>query len=373
MQNVGLLFGGKSAEHEISILSARNIDTILKQIPVSVVWIYLNRAGAFFLIESQGFPESADLEKLSELSEQADTTSAIKAGALTGHPICLLPGTLNPVRKSENGEAIDIDVFFPIVHGTGGEDGVLQGLFHALDRPFVGCDVFASALGMDKSAMKVHLEKAGIPSARYITVQAHERANVDFADIEKSLGLPVFIKPARQGSSVGVSRAGDAESFGKALDLAFRFDSCILIEEQISGKEIECAVMGNEEPAASIVGQILPNDGFYSYESKYIDADGAKLLIPADISEEESERTRKLALDTFRALHCEGLARIDCFLTADGKIYINEINTLPGFTNISMYPTLWEKSGLGRPELLKSLLDLAIQRKKRQDRLETRH
>lgn len=373
MQNVGLLFGGKSAEHEISILSARNIDNILNQIPVSVAWLYLNRAGAFFLIESEGFPGADDLEKLNELSEQADTTSAIKAGSIIGHPISLMPGTLSPVRKAENGESIDIDVFFPIVHGTGGEDGVLQGLFHTLDRPFVGCDVFASALGMDKSAMKVHLEKAGIPSARYIAVQAHERGQLEFAEIQKTLGLPVFVKPARQGSSVGVSRAGDAESFQRALDLAFRFDSCVLIEEQILGKEIECAVMGNEEPAASIIGQILPRDGFYSYESKYIDAEGAKLLIPADISEADSERTRTLAMQTFRALYCEGLARIDCFLTAEGKIYINEINTLPGFTNISMYPTLWEKSGLGRPELLKALLDLAIQRQSRQDRLETRH
>lgn len=373
MQNVGLVFGGKSAEHEISIISARNIDPILKQIPMNVVRIYLNRRGAFFLIESRDFPGAEDLEKLNELSESSDATAAVKSGALLGHPLSLHPGSFNPVRKTENGEAVDIDIFFPIVHGTGGEDGILQGLFHTLDRPFVGCDVFASSLGMDKSAMKIHLKEAGIPSARHMTFFDHQRSSIDFEEVKSKLGLPVFLKPARQGSSVGVSRATDQSSFQAACDMAFRFDNCILIEEQIQGKEIECAVLGNEIPRASIIGQILPKDGFYSYESKYIDADGAKLLIPADISAEESARVQKLALETYVTLSCEGLARVDCFLTEKGEIYINEINTLPGFTNISMYPTLWEKTGLGRPDLLKALLDLALQRKKRQDALETRH
>ena len=373
MQSVGLVFGGKSAEHEISVISAKNINHILSQIPMKVVRIYMNRRGAFFLIESRDFPEADDLEKLNELSESSDATAAIKAGALKGHPLSLHPGTFNPVRKTENGETIDIDIFLPIVHGTGGEDGILQGLFHTLDRPFVGCDVFASSLGMDKSAMKVHLKEAGIPSARHRTFFVHEKDSIRFSEIQQELGLPLFVKPARQGSSVGVSRATDEESFKKACEMAFRFDNCILIEEQILGKEIECAVRGNESPRASIIGQILPKDGFYSYESKYIDADGAKLLIPADITEAESSAVQKLALQTFRTLYCEGLARVDCFLTDKGEIYINEINTLPGFTNISMYPTLWEKTGLSRPDLLKALLDLALQRKKRQDALETRH
>ena len=373
MQVIGLLFGGKSAEHEISILSARNIDRILKQIGLPVVWIYLNRKGAFFQIEASGVPAAEDLEKLNQLSESADSLSAISAGDVSGHPLSLHPGTLNPVRKSENGEAVDIDIFFPIVHGTGGEDGILQGLFHTLDRPFVGCDVFGSALGMDKSAMKIHLKEAGIPSAEYRILWSHSSRDIDFAGIEKQLGLPLFIKPARQGSSVGVSKATDEASFKKALQLAFRFDNCVLVEEAIVGKEIECAVLGNEDPRASIIGQILPKDGFYSYESKYIDADGAKLLIPADISEDQVAEVQKLALRTYRALYCEGLARVDCFLTESGELYVNEVNTLPGFTDISMYPTLWEKSGLARTDLIKALLDLAIQRKKRQDNLETRH
>ncbi|MEQ8353487.1 MAG: D-alanine--D-alanine ligase family protein [Leptospiraceae bacterium] len=373
MQNVGLVFGGKSAEHEISILSARNIDRILKEISLEVVWIYLNRRGAFFLVDCGQFPSEKDLETLNELSESSEATTAIKAGSSKGHPLGLHPGSFNPLRKTENGEAVDVDIFFPIVHGTGGEDGILQGLFHTLDRPFVGCDVFASALGMDKSAMKVHLKETGIPSARYKVLRSNERNQINYENITSELGSPVFIKPSRQGSSVGVSRATDQISFQKACDMAFRFDDCILVEEQIAGKEIECAVLGNEDPRASIIGQILPKDGFYSYESKYIDAEGAKLLIPADITENQSYRVQQLALETYRTLYCEGLARVDCFLTDDDRIYVNEINTLPGFTDISMYPTLWEKSGLTRPDLLRSLLDLALQRKKKKDSLETRH
>lgn len=372
MQNVALIFGGKSAEHEISILSAKNIHRVLVQIPTRVVWIYVNRAGAFFLTEAEDFPGADDLEKLNS-PEHSSEDSLIRSGSLRAYPLSLHPGTAHPVRKSENGEPVEIDIFFPIVHGTGGEDGILQGLFHTLDRPFVGCDVFGSALGMDKSAMKIHLKEAGIPSADYRILWSHNRNEQDFASLQKELGLPMFIKPARQGSSVGVSKATNESGFQDALDLAFRFDNCVLVEAAIAGKEIECAVLGNEDPKASIIGQILPKEGFYSYESKYLDAEGAKLLIPADIDEKQVSRVQELALRTYRAMYCEGLARVDCFLTDSGKIYVNEINTLPGFTDISMYPTLWEKSGLSRPDLIKALLDFAVQRKRRQDSLETRH
>ncbi|MCB1167702.1 MAG: D-alanine--D-alanine ligase [Leptospiraceae bacterium] len=370
METIGLVFGGKSPEHEISILSARNIYSILKEIPVDVQNIYLDRKGAFYLIEGQGFPAESELELLESIE---DDSVSMDLGRPRAIALSLHPGTKAPLRRMDNQVSVFLDSVFCIVHGNTGEDGILQGLFHCLDLPFVGCDVFASSLGMDKSAMKVHLERAGIPSAKYRVALAHQRNSLDLAEVEKSLGYPMFVKPARQGSSVGVSRATDRAGLERALEEAFRFDTCVLVEEQINGKEVECAVLGNESPEASIIGQIIPKDQFYSYESKYLDADGAKLLIPADITEEESKTIQQLAKKTFAAMYCEGLARIDCFLTEDGTAYINEINTLPGFTNISMYPTLWEKSGLRRPELLRKLLDLGYARKKRQDSLATRH
>ncbi|HYF10228.1 MAG TPA: D-alanine--D-alanine ligase family protein, partial [Candidatus Paceibacterota bacterium] len=261
-------------------------------------------------------------------------------------------------------------VVFPILHGPMGEDGTVQGLLTLAGVPFVGSGVLGSAVGMDKDAMKRLLRDAGLPIAKFVTLRASEKRPA-YAAVARKLGKILFVKPANMGSSVGVSKVRNAKEFAAALDKAFEYDSKILIEEFIPAREVECAVLGNEEPIASVVGEIIPTHEFYSYEAKYLDENGAALEVPAKIPQALSRKIQKMAVEVFKVLSCEGLGRVDFFLTEKGRIYVNEINTIPGFTSISMYPRLFSASGISYPDLIDRLIQLALERHARSKDLKT--
>lgn len=306
---VVVLCGGPSAEHDVSLMSAKNIVAALDRSRYDVRVVRIPRHGRWF-------------------------------------PTKTFAGST--------------DVVFPALHGTYGEDGTIQGLLTAIDVPFVGAGVLGSSVGMDKDVMKRLLRDAKIPIAKFI---AATRAGApSFAAAKRALGLPLFVKPANLGSSVGISKVRSALEYDAALKHAFSFDTKVMIEEYIAGREVEVAVLGNESPEASVAGEIAPTHDFYTYEAKYLDENGARLSIPAALSTALKDRVRSTALAAYRALSCEGLGRVDLFVTKRGRIYVNEINTLPGFTNSSMYPKLWERSGLTQPALVDRLIALALER-----------
>jgi D-alanine-D-alanine ligase len=270
-------------------------------------------------------------------------------------------------------------VVFPILHGPYGEDGTVQGLLKLADIPFVGSGVLGSAVGMDKDVMKRLLRDAGIPVGAFLALRSHEPVP-PYRELTEALGSPLFVKPANMGSSVGIGKVHTQEEYLPALRKAFLYDRKIVIEEYIKGRELECAVLGNEEPAASVPGEVIPRHEFYSYDAKYLDDQGAALVIPANLGEALTERVRRLAVKTFQVLGGEGLSRVDFFLREAGgnggggedgrqEILVNEINTIPGFTRISMYPKLWEASGLSYTELITRLIELAIDRFRKEQRL----
>jgi len=264
-----------------------------------------------------------------------------------------------------------LDIIFPVSHGRFGEDGTVSGLLKLANIAFVGAGVLGSAVGMDKDVMKRLLRDAGIPIGRFITVNRYSSKEISFEDARAELGLPLFVKPANLGSSVGIHKVTERAAFERAVRDAFNYDNKILIEEFIMGREIECSVLGNENPIASVPGEILPRHEFYSYEAKYLDENGAVLDIPAKLPPATSERIRQLAIKTFSTLCCEGMARVDFFLRNGEEIIVNEINTIPGFTRISMYPKLWEATGISYSELIDRLIQLAIERFEREKRLKT--
>lgn len=353
-KKVGIIFGGKSAEHEVSLQSAKNIVDAIDRDKYEVVLIGIDKDGKWQLNESSSYLLHADNPKLIQLNKSNDT-------------VAIVPGDKERqfIHTSNATKLEEVDVVFPIVHGTLGEDGSIQGMLRLADLPFVGPDVLASSVCMDKDVAKRLLQGAGINVAKGLVFRKNEQDEISFETAVEALGNPMFIKPANQGSSVGISKVTTEEAFYQGVQEAFRYDHKIVIEECIIGREIECSVLGNEEPKASLLGEILPQTEFYSYESKYIDEKGAELAIPADVSEETTKRVQDVAIQAFKALECEGLARVDFFLTEAGDIYLNEINTLPGFTKISMYPKLWEVSGLSYQELITTLIELAMDRHNR--------
>jgi D-alanine-D-alanine ligase len=273
------------------------------------------------------------------------------------------------IKISKNGrwnksKLRNVDVVFPVLHGTYGEDGTIQGLLKLEGMPFVGAGVLGSSVGMDKDVMKRLLRDAGIPIGKFLVNEK------DFGVVKKEFGLPVFVKPANLGSSVGVSKAFNKNQFEKAFKLAREYDSKVVIEEFIDGREIECSVLGGDNVKASVPGEVIPQHEFYSYEAKYIDEDGALLEIPAKLSKSLIKKVQDLAIKTFKVLECHGLARVDFFLKGQ-KVIVNEINTLPGFTNISMYPKLWEASGLSQTKLVDELIKLALKRGNVESKLKT--
>jgi D-alanine-D-alanine ligase len=338
-----ILFGGRSAEHEVSLLSARNVLGALDRERFEPVLLGIDKQGRW----------------------RRESERTLQAAA--GDPRLVALDARAPTVTIEEGVSSD-DVVFPVLHGTYGEDGTVQGMLELADVAYVGAGVLGSAIGMDKDVAKRLLRDAGIPVVDFRVVTAAEHASSPDAARTKglALGFPLFVKPANAGSSVGVSRVRDPAGLPAALAKALSFDRKALLERAVDAREIECAVLGNDRPEASVPGEIVVHhaDGFYSYDAKYVDPDGAAWQIPADLPPAIAARVRELAVQTFLALELSGMARVDFFLErGTGALYVNEVNTIPGFTAISMYPKMWEASGLPAPALVTRLIELAIERR----------
>lgn len=323
-QRIGVLLGGQSAEHEVSLRSAECVMAHLDPEKYEVIPIKIDKEGSWHF-ESESTPFSP----------------------------CVLRDKL--------------DVLFPVLHGPYGEDGTVQGLAELAGLPYVGPGILSSAMCMDKAVMKDLLKVGGLPTPNHLTF--HKTDRIEKAKVIEALGLPLFVKPANLGSSVGINKIHSADVFDSFVKEAFHFDERILIEECIVGREIECSVLGNFDPIASLPGEVIPTHEFYSYEAKYLDEEGARFELPAKLEPPVVKEIQELAIGAFKQLRCEGMARIDFFLRETGEILINELNTIPGFTTISLYPKLWEISGIPYPELLDRLIDLAVERRNRKETL----
>ncbi|MGB9236674.1 MAG: D-alanine--D-alanine ligase family protein [Terriglobales bacterium] len=385
---VGILFGGRSGEHEVSLLSAASVVNAIDKTKYDVVPIGITKEGRWLTAEhaerllkgDAGGSARATQSHLRAGDPEATPGAAVLAA---GESVVVPPEPahrdvgLAPFQTEATGlrraadRAINVDVIFPVLHGTFGEDGTIQGLLELADIAYVGAGVLGSSAGMDKDVMKALFRTAGLPMVRHVTVlrSAWESAPKKVEKlVEQKLKYPVFVKPANLGSSVGISKAHDRKELGPAIEEAAKFDRKIVIEEGVGGKkhkarEIECAVLGNDDPKASIAGEIVPCKEFYDYDAKYL-AEGSELVIPAELSKAEMKRVRTLAVAAFQAVDCSGLARVD-FLMEPGKsrkLYVNEINTMPGFTAISMYPKLWAATGVSYSELIDRLIQLGIER-----------
>lgn len=353
-RRVGLLFGGNSVEHEVSVVSARGVARALDRQRWRLTPIAVTRDGRWLSPEASKAVLESDASRVE--APRPDDGSRLLADP-GGRGLVLL-------REGVFPEALEIDVIFPVVHGWGGEDGRIQALLDLAGIPCVGPGVLGSAVGMDKAVAKHLFERVGLPVApwRAIRRDEHERAPASREnELEAALGFPMFVKPANGGSSVGITKVRRREDLRAALHLAFSLDPKVVVERGLDVREVECAVLGNRSPEASVVGEIVPSSEFYDYAAKYVD-NASELRIPAPIPDVAAERIRGLALAAFRALDLEGLARVDFFLErGSGEAFINEVNTLPGFTPISMYPKLWEASGLAYPRLLDRLVELAFE------------
>ncbi len=353
---VGILFGGKSAEHEISVISARNIFASMDKNKYEVVAIGIDKQGRWI------FDEGARLLTASRRTQWK---------ARRNNTVAILPGAAQTLtRVSDHRVLTGLDVVFPVLHGPFGEDGTVQGLLKLANVPFVGAGVVGSAIGMDKDVMKRLLRDAKLPLAKFLVFDRGSARAMDFAAVRRALGLPFFVKPANLGSSVGISKVHRRSEFAVAVREAFRYDTKLVIEENIPGREIECSVLGNEKPVASLPGEIITRHDFYSYDAKYLDEKGARLVIPARLPDLLVKRIQQLAVRTFKVLCCEGMARVDFFLRGK-RVFVNEINTIPGFTKISMYPKLWEASGISYPDLIDRLIQLALERFRNKRNLRT--
>jgi D-alanine-D-alanine ligase len=352
---VALVCGGQSAEHEVSLQSAQNILQALDKERFEPVLIGIDKQGHWHMQPADNF-----LLHGNDPAQIALTPNTTELALVPGRAEQQLADMGCSTAAAALGQ---IDVVFPIVHGTLGEDGALQGLLRLANLPFVGSDVLGSAVCMDKDVTKRLLRDAGLEIAPFVSFTRSTARQADFDALSAQLGLPMFVKPANQGSSVGVSKVRNRTEFTQAMALALRYDHKVLVEQAITGREIECAVLGNDDDLqASVCGEIVVQDDFYAYDTKYLNANGAAVVVPADLPADVHMRIRQLALQAFQVLGCAGLARVDVFLTAMGQVVINEVNTLPGFTSISMYPKLWQASGLGYTALLTRLIELALER-----------
>lgn len=362
---IGVLYGGRSGEHDVSLCSAASVVAALDRKKYKVTAIGIDRDGRWYVQEKPEIIPDKDFGKKMALKK--------KGMWLVNHFEQKNKLHLYDI-KNKNKEVV-VDVVFPVIHGTFCEDGTLQGLLELAMVPYVGADVTGSAVGMDKDIAKRLLCEAGIPVVPSVTVNKQdwkENNRVIMKQALSGLGLPLFVKPVCAGSSVGVRKVKKKEELAKAMNFAFQFDTRVMIEKAIDCREIECAVLGNEKPAESVLGEIIPSHEFYSYEAKYIDPDGAALKIPAQINKALSDKIRKIAVEGYMALGCTSMARVDFFLDKKtNQFYLNEINTLPGFTSISMYPKLWETSGLKYKDLLDKLIVLALDRHKKKLEIKT--
>jgi D-alanine-D-alanine ligase len=346
---LAIICGGRSTEHEVSVCSAHNVYDAVDKSKYDISLIRVEKSGSWTLLRS-----AAELQATPGFERFDTSLSAFQPSVVSESRM------LQTIASSSLDQGVD--VMFPLIHGAFGEDGCLQGLLRLLNVPFVGTGVLGSAISMDKDVMKRLLNHAGIPTAKFCVITRQNTRMTSFAGLEREFGSGFFVKPANAGSSVGVSKVTNATEFSQAMREAFRFDEKVLVEEGIRGRELECGVLGNEEPEASVVGEVIVRDEFYSYEAKYVNENGAILDIPALLPAEISETVRRLAVVAFKVLNCAGMARADFFLADDGRVLLNEINTVPGFTNISMFPLLWETSGVSYSELIDRLVALAVQR-----------
>jgi D-alanine-D-alanine ligase len=357
---VGLVFGGKSGEHEVSLASARSVSNALDRQKYQVVFIGVTKEGRWL---TGGNPLKQLIKESSSPFLSLDKDSGNNHVGGNSNQVL----TRNPaVIPTENALDSSVDVVFPLIHGPHGEDGTVQGLFELADIPYVGAGVAASAVGMDKVLMKSVFKSAGLPLCEYLVVLRHEwerQPEETIRRVEGAIGYPCFVKPANLGSSVGVTKAHNWDELTQALATAAQFDRKLLVEQAVRGREVECSVLGNDDPVASAVGEVLPTREFYDYVAKYAGESGTRLIIPADITQGQESAVRDLAVRAFKAIDASGMARVDFFIEEhEGHVLLNEINTIPGFTNLSMYPKLWEASGLSYSKLIDRLIELAMER-----------
>ncbi|NOT45401.1 MAG: D-alanine--D-alanine ligase [Acidobacteria bacterium] len=371
---IGVIFGGRSGEHEVSMASAASILDHLDRDRYEPVPIRIAKDGRWHLttVTPGTLAPAVTLEQRDASPDDGVETYPLARPGTT---------TLLTVSRQPDGESgaaltrLALDVVFPVLHGPYGEDGTMQGLLELANVPYVGAGVLGSAVGMDKAVMKVLFAAHGLPIVRHVAFLGHEwrggREDM-VARVASTLGFPVFVKPANLGSSVGISRAQTAEEFVAGVELALQFDRKVVVEAAVPhAREIECAVLGNDVPEASVPGEIVPSRDFYDYESKYLDG-SSREIIPAPLDEDQSAAVRRMALDAFRAVDCSGMARVDFLLDSrSGALFLNEINTIPGFTTISMYPKLWKATGLAYPALLDRLIALALERHAAKQHLRT--
>jgi D-alanine-D-alanine ligase len=348
-KTVAILFGGKSVEHEISVRSARNIYENISTAHFNPVLLFVSKRGVWFNSES--------FDSLQPTGRELKIT--LDAG--------------NPRVETINGQVVNFDVVFPVLHGTDGEDGNIQGLFTLLNIPCVGSDVESSAMSMNKLTTKRVLSAAGLPVGKYLTISENDEAKISYVEIIKKIGDPFILKPANLGSSVGVFKVKSADEYKTAYRDAFQYDHTLILETFIEGVELECAIKGNKNASATIAGEVVVKGEheFYSYDAKYEDPEGSETIIPARIPKQHFDEIKGLCVKAYHAMGCKDYARVDLFLTNEGKVYLNEINTLPGFTDISMFPKLWEYEGVGYTDLISELIQLCLMRKAESDRLST--
>jgi D-alanine-D-alanine ligase len=385
---VGILFGGRSGEHEVSLLSAASILQAIDRNKFDVVPIGINKSGHWLTSgAAQGLLEGTGTEAPEPTKLRAGDPAATPGARVLaeGQPTLMTPEPASYISKTPGDQRLDgqslsgqsLDVVFPVLHGTFGEDGTIQGLFELAGIAYVGSGVLGSAAGMDKDVMKRLFAQAGLPIVKHVTVLRAEwekSPRKAIAYVEAALRYPVFVKPANLGSSVGISKAHDRKELGPALDLAAKYDRKLIVEQGVGGKkakarEFEVAVLGNDDPQASVVGEIVPCKEFYDYEAKYL-SEGSTAVIPARLNKAETKLIRELAIAAFRACDLAGLARVDFLMEPEGKrrIYLNEVNTLPGFTSISMFPKLWEATGLSYKDLISRLIELSLERQVEKNR-----
>lgn len=354
---VAIIFGGRSAEHEVSLQSAKNIVSALDKQKYEPILIGIDKTGKWLLPSGSNYLLNETDPKLISLNS-SNKEVALATGRISDQLI----------KISDFSDSNSIDVVFPVLHGPYGEDGTIQGLLKLTNLPFVGAGVLGSAIGMDKDVMKRLLKESEIPVSNFLVFRKGEK--IIFEDIKNKLGLPLFIKPANLGSSFGVTKVKNKNDFNKALKNAFLFDNKILVEETIEGREIEVSVLGNENPIASLPGEIKPKDEFYTYRAKYT-PEFLEVELPVKLKPNLTKKFQKLAIQIFHILCCEGMARVDFFLKKNEEILVNELNTIPGFTSQSVYPKLWEASGISQTQLIDKLIELAIERFKKEKRLKT--
>ncbi|GLV12565.1 D-alanine--D-alanine ligase B [Alicyclobacillus hesperidum] len=360
---VGVIFGGKSGEHEVSLQSAKSVMDALDPLQYTIIPIGITRDGRWQV--GKGAMKALETAQVAAVESKGTTTQLPKnyinstIGGLTPASATRSVDLLPPALVNE------IDVAIPVLHGTYGEDGSIQGLLELIGVPYVGAGILASAVGLDKIAMKQMFAAVGIPQVQYVACTRNQwRTNPEelLDMVEGNLAYPCFVKPANLGSSVGISKAKTREELAKAIALAAQYDRKIIVEQGLDVREVEVAVLGNDVPMVSVAGEIIPSNEFYDYEAKYVGGN-SKLIIPADLTDEQREQVERYAVEAFQAIDCSGLARVDFFIErASGRVLVNEINTMPGFTRYSMYPKLWEATGMSYSKLLDHLIQLALER-----------